>query len=66
MKLSFLWKNIRIFHHQNQRLQKREETVLLLCLDWSVLCEDVGFGRRIALLDVFILKYVCFGAEICL
>ena len=40
--------------------------MLLLCLDWSVLCEDVGFGRRIALLDVFLLKCVCFGAEVCL
>ena len=29
-------------------------------------CVDVGFGRRIALLDVFILKCVCFGAEVCL
>ena len=32
-------------------------------------CIDVrtwGFERRIALLNVFILKYVCFGAELCL
>ena len=28
--------------------------------------EDVGFGCRIALLDVFILKCVYFGAELCL
>ena len=32
-------------------------------LDWSVLCDDVGFGRRNALLDVFYMKYDCFGAE---
>ena len=40
--------------------------MLLFCLDWSVLCEDDGFGRRNALLDVFIMKCVRFGAESCL
>ena len=38
--------------------------VLLLCLDQSVLCEDVGFGSMNAFLDVFNLKCDCFGAEI--
>ena len=38
--------------------------MLLLCLDWSVLCEDVWFGRRNAFIDVFIMKCVCFGAEL--
>ena len=40
--------------------------MLLLCLDWSVLCEDVRFGHRNALLDVFIMKCVRFGDEPCL
>ena len=35
-------------------------------LDWSVFCDDVGFGRRNALLDAFIMKCVRFGAEPCL
>ena len=47
-------------------IPKGQVAVLLLCLDWSVLCEDVGFGRRSALLNVFIMKCVCFGAEVCL
>ena len=42
----------------------KKVAVLLLCLDWSVLCEDIGFGRRHALLDI--MKCVCFSAELCL
>ena len=61
-----MWKITRIFVHQDLRIQKGQVVVLLLCLDWSVLCEDVGFGRRSALLNVFIMKCVCFGAEPCL
>jgi len=39
--------------------------VLLLCLYWSVLCVDVGFGRRNAFHDV-LMKCVCICAEPCL
>ena len=52
-----------IFVHQDLRIQKGQVVVLLLCLDWSVLCEDDGFGHRNALLDI--MKCVCFSAELC-
>ena len=54
------------FVHQDLMIPKGQVAVLLLCLDWSVLCEDVGFGHRSALLNVFIMKCVCFGADSCL
>ena len=52
-----------IFVHEDLRIQKKV-AILLLCLDWSVLCEDIGFGHRNALLDI--MKCVCFSAELCL
>ena len=38
----------------------KKVAVPLLCLDWSVLCEDDGFGRRNALLDVFVYEVCLF------
>ena len=55
-----MWKITRIFVHQDLRIQKGQVVVLLLCLDWSVLCEDDGFGHRNALLDVFLYEVCLF------
>ena len=55
-----MWKITRIFVHRDLRIQKGQVVVLLLCLDWSVLCEDDGFGRRNALLNVFLYEVCLF------
>ena len=57
----FLVKNYQNFFTIGIKYSKKSNSAVVFT---RLACVDVGFGRRIALLDVFILKCVCFGAEI--